>query len=1350
MNDERSIQDRYLTRPEIEKQVFELISEDQSLIHLSGEPGIGKTWMLRRIQWEYEPEIEVVSRNLGAHSSVKDLYRVLFSAIVEKLPDDFKEEGRKLAGLSASAAGFGAGIELESTSAKVPSMNVDHRDSLMQVSKHLPDNNQFLICLDDIHNLHSDSDVVRDAVKEAAGLTPSNVQLVTAGRYRFNQFEREIRIDSFTKDQSTGLLRQEFPDLKAREEQKIYDRLGGHPLYIGLLIETNQNSNSPKIPKGDVYEELEQRYLNSLTEEEEMVLTQTSPLFVLNKQVVSAVLPDNVTKFTVRRTLKDLENRVIVQSLGRNENHENEYKIHDVFREYLLNGIDECVKKKVHKNAFEYYSERILQLQKDSVDLHVEAGIVSSCLPHISENVAKKQSEAVRKLVASGLDPDGLNHYPAILILDEIKHWDANVLDEELIETVISKLENRNKIARLFFDEELHISWADKLFEEDWFKDPDNLALSYLNSITDQYPEVVIDAIKEADTDDSNVHRFLISISRDLPASEIAKVTPKLADWVETTEDYLRVSNPALRLHRHLCENQEYKASLTLIDPVLTPRSESSGQQFKQGIGISPYSITKDFGGTFDQLLEAKPRELVELLESKLRSAVSTDNDRKHRYLAQREPVSELSYSDLETSPSLDKLILEYFVESSTYWIDLDPDTAERQEFIERLLRSALALRRTGFYHLSRYPDVFTEIVAVQLTDEENYRDETPEYEFCCLLQNGFKHLENDEQQTVTKIITEGPYTDIEDQAKWYADNEDQISEIQTEIIRTWHRDRLTLIQNYLNKELSEYHEELVDEYGEPETALTDSRDLEARGGAIKQRGPEPLEKLKQQKPETLLKKAVSWVPPETNHWSETEGNELEEYNHTGFARQLGELISESPNQFAEEIVILRDGPSQYISEAFREFRDVLDEEQDFEWESIIELAQEVNSEPEEWSKGTRTNLADLLNKGIYKEHTSFPKGFESEVQQILLTMIEDPDPEPVPKQDVDSDLVQKNHSTLNTFSVRTRSLNALITYAWYRNVNYGEKLGSEINAGIADRITSDPSLVVKSVVGRRLGRLWNIEEDFVRKYLDQIFPRSTDSYSRKFFVPWNEYVSYHYFWDIDVLRPYYIYAIEYMENEEDERDRAAKGTASHIAAAYIFGDEELEDSQSLISRYFKNSSKESAEFVISSIASKASKDDELEEYWPEIQDLWEYRLRSFENGPEENLPEVSELKSFFDCVKELDCATLSSEENRISWSLQFFSDYTVYWRIIEEWLATESEKYPEAAIRLYRDLVSIVPDESWANTARTSQEEHRETLYENAAKANEDARQAAFNVANRFVLEGHSLDREFLDDQFY
>jgi hypothetical protein len=1332
-------------RPE-GKIAFQYIDESRNYIHVFGEPGVGKTTILDRVQRQYSEDAVLVRRNIRANHDINEVFRVVHHALFDALPEEKKEDGRKLMGGTITSPVGGAGLSYGTEEAEASRAQLEYRDSLQDLGGLLPDEQTLLVCIDDVHELSENEREIRGAIQEASELLPSNAVLITAGRLSWEALETSVSLSMFTEEQTVDFLQEVFPQSGTEEILQIHEQLGGHPMYIGLLAESNSGGELPEIPEHEVREEIEGRYLEFLGPDERRLLLATAPLEELNEEVCTQVIPDQYgfDQIAVSDILESLSTRTVVQEIGRNADGLKIYRVHDVFREYLQDRSSQL--EASQRKACTYFAEKLIRSADEESTMETEVEYVTSLANHLSDSVISSETEVLCRLIEQTIADDKLRFYPSSLLISEFKGQDATQLPDAVVDSILSSVSESCNLANDFYDVDLDHSWAELQFERGAFADPDNNLLSYLNRTTETHPSFIGTVAEEIETDNERTLRFLIAIGEDLPVGDAAVIGRCAAEWIREKEGaYGYLAPQALKLVTYLVENDEYDVALGILDEVLKPRDVGDTDQLDLEQGMMGYNLTETIDDIFDGLIRERGKEFVDILDSNLDLALQQENG-EYAMVAGLDSLDSLNYTD-GMRGKLEEVVLEYFVRATTAWIEKDPSDDERKEFVKELLKRPTAFRRVGLYTLGEYPESFKDLAETELSDEANYQTQSPDQEFYHALSEGFEYLSNDVQNSICKIIVEGPYTDsIEDRATQLAEQGDEsASYFEKRIRETWQRDRLCLIREHLDEEYSDRLDELLDKYGEPDRVPSETLLPEVTGGHVRQRGPEETEELREQPAEEVLSAATEWEPPETNHWETGDEGQLEEQNHLGFSRQLSELIKENPQRYAREISVLEDANPRYAEAAFRAFRDILDDGEVFPWESIVDLGQVIVDSPTDWSSHSRLNLAMLINRGIAAEETDFPEDVESEVQDILLVLLDDPDPDRERDQPSEGAAGHGDPVHVAINSVRPMALNAYITFLVWQDDQSEGTLDPTLFEPVEPRIQEDPSLAVRSVIGRRFGTLYDLDSGFVESHLDGIFPRSEDPTSvRRFTAAWNSYARKNYYLDEDWIRPCYYYAIRLLESNGDrEYQIDIPSTAAHIASFYLFEDESFEDDESMISQFYNVASGSDAA-ELASVVSSSIGNTPVEERWDKIRELWEWRLSVADPDTESY---EDEIWDFLSCVKNSSASTLDQEKELVSRSLPYITDRTYHWRQVEEWFAEQSDPHPNVAVSLYKELVDAVPCGEWSSTARTSQEENRSRLYRNAEATGGDTLQSVLDISDQFAAENRQMDREFLKD---
>ncbi|MFC4359241.1 AAA family ATPase [Halobium salinum] len=1335
-----------IQRPVVEV-IAEYINNGVGHIHIAGEPGIGKTTTLHQIAAAVDDGYNVDIRNIRPNHELTDLFREINHALFDRLPDDLTEEGRQLTGISVGPVG---GVSWDSDAADVKRPQSGHRDILRRLAAAFPDDQRLLICVDDVHELGDDDRAIRGAMEEAADALPPNVLLVTAGRLTYQSLDTSVCLDTFTEEQTAQLLRNAFEDITDVQIHDIHNQVDGHPLYLGLLIDSNDDSTSLNLPDNDVFREIEQRYLQSLSPDERRLLRATAPLSELNEAICTYVLPEgfDLDRIDVADILDSLSNRIIVQTIGRTHNGLRIFKVHDVFRDFLKSRWDHT--EETEQKAFQYYAETVIEQAGHDLSLEREVKYITLCLEFLSTPVIQAKAEVLSHLIEQILTEEELSFYPTSLLLTDIKTRDTTELPDKVIKTVVANINVRQKIAKDFYDDQLHLSWAKHQFNQGSFEDPSGNLLSYLNRISDTYPSFVSEVIVETTTENPRTHRYLISLGTELPAEDAIAVAEQAIEWIQDTTEYHELARPGLELVTYLCEQNAFDTALELLNTILTPRQGNSEGQLEGAQGMTRYNLIQTLDETFDILLTERGTAFIDLLKTNLEAALRIEEESQvdHEVIENHFAVTDLNYAD-ENRGNLQQLLLEYFTRASTKWLSDDPDGTERRELIEELLDGPIVFRRVGFVLLASHPESFRDTVKITLQEVDNYRSLPAGYEFYQLLKSGFTQLDTAAQERICEIISGGPYTAYEEWAEQLAEEQEEpASYFEQRIEETWRRDRFYLIREELPAPYADVLPGLIEKHGEPDRLPTESPISRTTGGFVNQRGPEQIEEYQNWPAEEVLKSAVEWEPPEATGWDTNEHGRFEERNHLGFSRQLSELIREHPTRYAHEISILEDANPRYADAAFGAFRNLLDDGQTFPWNSIVALATAITEDPTEWTSSCRTNLAMLLNKGIAADETPFPRDNADEVRAILLVLLGDPDPDPERDQPEEGVMGHGDPVQVAINSVRPMALNAFITFLWW-TTQQGGNLDPTLLDAVEKRMTDDPALAVRTVIGRRFGTLWELDSDRIERCLEDVFPRGEMTVEqRRFTAAWNSFVRHNVMWGYDALRPYYRHAIQLLDTSDDDiYEINTRSTATHVLSDYLFGDASIADDNSLIRRYYDAASPEEATELAISLADSFD-NPEVEDRWDAIRNLWDWRLDQIENAgttPEQKY--ADELRQFLDCVHESSTIDLTLEKGRIQRSLPIVILSDLNWRRIEDWLAEQSDSYSATSVDLYRTMVESVNDEKWSSLARTSQDSNRKRIYEKAAEEGEESIQSALWIANQFAAEGYETDREFLDD---
>lgn len=1361
VTDESPLSDSYVPREDLQQQIAQRLDSGDTLFHVAGQPGVGKTYLLDWVEDKFNEEYAVERVQLGSHHSIQTLTQKIYRTILSDIPESVKEGDRNVTGASGSAAGFGGGLSWTREPPDWTENPFEYIEALDQMVDHVPDDHKRLICLDDVHNVDDDEEKIKDALIEITEVLGPEITLLSAGRLQLTGQVPVIRLSTFSEAQSVELLTNEVPDIKPATARELHNRLGGHPYYLGLLVDIEDPTAAIEVPKADIRDYIEQEYLDALNGDEERFLQATSPLTELDEHVCSAVLADQdrFDQVGVRRLLRGLNKRVIVQNRGTGPDGTTRYAIHDKFREFLLR--EEPDPGQIHLAAFDFYVDQLRsQITSDETDFERATRSTTLCTHHLSALIEfKDQSQEVADFLKTALGEDGLPFYTSTILLDEFKEWSTDDVPDAIVSKVLSTLEERDPLARYFFDEDVDRSWSELLFNRGVFADPDVPQLQYLNSIVDVHPDFVIKVITNLDSDDSNTRRWLINIVSDLPADAATETADVIESWVSESQSFQQLDFYAVQLIQHLVEHDETEAGLTVLCGVLQPPQRDADLDWQQDEQFEQYELHELFQKTREAFVEECGRDFIEALDETLRRTLESGTDPEggliYESVASRTPIPDLDY-DEDNTGERKHILFTYLSRAAKQWVADDPTSGDRRDLITSYLEDPIpAFRRIGLFLLSQHPDTYQDFIAEELGEEANYDDDNIQYDFYRLVEIAFPSLDSDQQEQVFEILRDGPQDRqwIEDRAAHEAYDQDKSEDaLVQERVERWRLKRLYLLDGEVTEDQQDYIDHLVDYYGVPERTASKPYTPSVRGGYVAERGPENLDTLRNWTAESVLQKCVDWEPHEEQSWSFDDDDRVD-INHWGFAKQLQQLVEEQPAAYAEAIQILEDAKPKYADVVLDAFVDVLQDDGRFAWPPILAFCETIVENPARWPTRCRTSVAWLIKQGIQADQTDFPDQYTDRVEELLVALVTEVD------LDTDQEQPQSWKGGVRTSEeeVRQYGIRSLVSYIIWQGQNdrlESERLDDPLQSVIEAKITEDTAVSVRNELGRHFRTFWAIDKDLIRTHLDELFPRDGDAEAKQLFAAtWNGYTRSNPLHSpaFANLLPYYHHALDLLvEDESDEGLITAESMASHVGAAYVFEGESLEDKDSLITRFYKMMSPEMAANVPRAFSNRLDNDDsQLHEEWEAIRELWQWRLDHVEDEIDdfETTAEYHrEFRYFFRCLQHTNASNLEEEQTLVERTAPFFIHQAPQVRILEEWLAEQSTSYPAAAISVYYAIVEAIPDEDWYNIARSSKDEMREMLYTNAVRAGEEPGAHAYKVANRFAAAGYEIDKDFLD----
>ncbi len=353
-------------RAEALDRAYSKITNDRKNIHISGEPGIGKSEFLQHLIGDLSDDFNVLQKDVRVHHTTEKLERDLLHLARSAAPES-QSKRSELVSVSGGVAGISGGG------------TVDDRVRDLHKLGDLTANwsgEPLILCIDDIHKIDDDEKVIRDVIGEISSVLGNDVHLVTVGQISgiHDKEVEEIHLNLFTISETKVFLHDEFGQLEEETVSNVHSAVDGHPLYLSLLTESTDSEEDLVLPEDEVLDSIEENYIDGLSPEEYRFLRQVAPLPELDEKTCSGVTED-WSSVEIDRLLRGLNRRTIVQEVNRTDDGHKIYKIHEVFRDLLT---------RKHRNQKEV-CRQALHHHLEEISYHVTEGGEDSLLeslPH--------------------------------------------------------------------------------------------------------------------------------------------------------------------------------------------------------------------------------------------------------------------------------------------------------------------------------------------------------------------------------------------------------------------------------------------------------------------------------------------------------------------------------------------------------------------------------------------------------------------------------------------------------------------------------------------------------------------------------------------------------------------------------------------------------------------------------------------------------------------------------------------------------------------------------------------------------------------------------------------------------
>ncbi len=728
--------------------------------------------------------------------------------------------------------------------------------------------------------------------------------------------------------------------------------------------------------------------------------------------------------------------------------------------------------------------------------------------------------------------------------------------------------------------------------------------------------------------------------------------------------------------------------------------------------------------------------QLAAIMEAHLRAAleIEAQGEDLQTVLVRSWWRSAIEDSDQDLGRAYEHVLLRGLRDTLHTWAQ--QSAAEAGHTIERYLGDRVSIfRRLGLHLLGSFPERYPPLLSRSLMETGNLDDIRIRHEFFLLMENGFPFLEASEQASLIHSIHLGPAQErLEELAESVAGEHhiDKAEYIENQR-KLWIRDRLWMIRAHLPSQSATALQELIAQYGEPDHPTFSTW----TSGVFWVQDVSPISDatLSQMPAGALVSYLAQWQP------STQRRAQPEVVSYEGLAKAMAEVVIRQPEKYQDHVVQAALLRPEYAVVLLDKFRDP-GEGRAIPWELAIDLCEGLLADDDrrvsveavgdkDWIS-VRMGIVRLLEVGLGDPERPIPDSSLGRVRDLLLILIDDPDPDSVSDHPPEGWFGHNDPLTVAINRVRPAALIALIRYAGKvamsppiatgdgESTQRGpERMETVVRDALTRKLdrTTDPSWAVHSVFGQFLPQLHWLDKGWMESHLDDILPMAEDDLSRSFFVAaWDSFVVRNPFDTsmLELLRARYECAVDNLAHGlvTPSHLQPESGLATHLAWEYLLGSYDPRSStgqDSLVASYFAKVSRENRGSVAWALwRISAANPDERKAHWPRIRALWEWRAQAAsEAGNSTDYDD--EMQSFVRLLSVVprDMETISTMRPLLEALLPHMTRPefpNLAWIQTEEYLSSEVDRDPLMAVEFYRLMHEQLsgPVVHYADEART------------------------------------------------
>lgn len=1009
---------------------------------------------------------------------------------------------------------------------------------------------------------------------------------------------------------------------------------------------------------------------------------------------------------------------------------------------HIIIGEEEFIYRFKHEKFQDYLYSRLMCGQgkmPDAVLTEIDRHRVRGILPLMQAIYKARSSPKLEPFLRNTLLPDEIPFFAQTAVLNQYIRAVFSAEDVKAVLVIIEALQKNSRLREWFFRNRPSDLWAPLLFAAGFLNEaPPPIevqggyrlgswdAQEYLISVAGYVPQVVLAHFEKLNGHPYYFKRAIYAL-RLIPVREADKAVPSLLKKLADPEFVRIVGEEAFELTTAMAKADLTETAFALFRALTVPQAAPKPRSWEyegglrmffnsESVALLPtkeYHQVKFWRPAVNELARLDIERLVAELERLLLLTLRIEAETKNR----GEEFDRTSYwriaveeTGQDHGEKYKDLLTELLRDNLDRLADRNPAAAEA--IVDRYLDHEVEiLRRLGLYLLWRFPAQFRAQVNKELFDPVNVDDPGIHHEYFMLLQHGYPHLDPEEKGRLEQMILAGPDAiQLKEMAERANRERGEDPEAYAKRYRKrWIQERLWMIREYLAGDASSELQLLTDELSEPDHPAFTHWSSGVRG--MSSVSPIPAEELREMPPESLIVYLRDWKQGVRDY-----SRGIEE-SIEALSGQVAETILSDPDRYGDyidEIARLRPAYATALINHYFDGRVDPDTLRRFRLSLIKSLLADETIRKDlsgDYGSGWvafRYAAVDYVQGLMEQKGRQVPTEELPFLRDILITLVEDPDPESNADRAQEDWTEHNDPLTVAISHVRPKALNVLIDYACYvarrgegeDQKGFGPKrLEPMIEQTLTRKLDwrTDPSLSVHSIFGRCLNQLCWLDLEWVKTRLDDIFPEGEESASAAFFtIAWFSFVTSRqgvYAPVFDLLREKYGRAIERLKNRYEAKSRfnPMEGFAFHLIVEYLYADYELHPAdgrQNLIVRFFNEMPAEVRGYAVKKIAPEyqhSKKDEPLAvKHWQRIRALWQWRLNqaTLMGFPSDFKGEMEWFSELLDALPEQE--NIASMWPILQGLVPYVEQHDWVWSNLENYLSREVNGDPVRAIQFF------------------------------------------------------------------